>query len=221
MKKKSLILFFFSITLLACAGISYAQDSNQDGVLQILAPETMIIHEPDDFEFPVNFVPSSGSLSTYALLDPATLAGILEIFDSNDASGFSVTIAATDLNSTTGTGNFIHYTNMAMVTVSQTPGGVDAGASNNPPGAANVITPLRCPWDPAGAPLADQCDSFMTVFTEPAGGSTTSNQFTMLENTVAMDRGSYSIGFGFRLNIAPEMKQDYYNGTIIFTLIPI
>ena len=48
-----------------------------------------------------------------------------------------------------------------------------------------------------------------------------SDQLTLMQDDIVSDTGSYSVGFGFRLNITPEMRQDYYNGTIIFTLIPI
>jgi hypothetical protein len=47
-----------------------------------------------------------------------------------------------------------------------------------------------------------------------------SDQFVILENSVPGDTGSYSIGFGYRLNITPEMIADTYSGVITFTILP-
>ena len=222
LKKKSLAFLIFSTFLLSWTGISCAQAFIQTGTLEIIAPETVISGEPADFYFPISFIPETGILSTYVTLHPANPDGILQIYDSNDTSGFRITIASTDLNSITGTGYLIHYTNLALVTLSLDPGGVDTASYNIPPGTANVVPYLKCPWDPSSPDtIASQCDAYMTPFPELPGGSTTSGQLSLLENMIAADTGAYWVGFGFRLNITPEMRQDFYTGTIIFTLIPI
>lgn len=285
---------FIILGLLASSGfgfpVVYAEVTDQAGTVTLLPAETIITREPEGFNFPVSFIPSTGILPVYALLNPTVIEQTLQVFDSNDASGFSVTAAMTHLRST-GTGNnLIHFTDLSLVTLSQSPDGTDSGPYNEPPGSPNVSTPSNCPWNPSDTDIATQCDSYMTSFSYPSGSTLTandleitntevdvldgsvfnsplpgetlealidydvinysgvtgntltgltgidiphlsgsqirqhweeSNQVTILQNNTIADRGSFSIGFGFRLSIRPEMKQDQYSGTLIFTLIPL
>jgi hypothetical protein len=221
MKKKTLILVIIAFLFSGVGAGLVCAAADQTGTLELQRPGVIIIREPQDFSFPLNFVPSSGILPTYAFLNPAQDENTLAIFDSDDAGGFTVTVAMTDMQPTDGSGNIIHYTDLALVTLSQSPGGVDGGSINIPPGAANVHTYSSCPWNPPDPDMQTQCDASMTNFTEPPGGSGTSNQITILQDDTISDFGVYSVGFGFRLVIHPETRQGDYNGTLLFTLIPI
>jgi len=291
LKKNSLILCIFSVLLLSGFPAVSAQEASQSGILELVAPETIIAHEPDNFSFPVSFIDAGNTFSTYALLNPSQAESTLEIFDSNDASGFLVTVAMTDFASTSNPDHIIHATDLGMVSLAQSPEGVDSASFNRPPGAPNVTPFLKCPWNPLNGSLDTQCESYMAHFSDLPGSLTslandlnindneiavtdssglysplpgetaeiiidndiiiysgitgnlllglsgisavhtagsnviqhwnTSGQLALLENNSTLDTGDYKIGFGFRLNIRPEFKQDYYSGTLLFTLITI
>jgi hypothetical protein len=210
-KTKIVSLTILTVFLAINTGTALAQDAIQAGTLAI-QPRMVFLEPTGNKIFPINFIPTSGIKKIYTILDPAVTEDTLEIYDFDENQRFSVDARMDDL---TGTGNTIHYTNIGIVTLSQSPDGVDLGSFNSPPGTAHMnLSPYKCNWDPLGDTFENQCDTHMVDFPE---AGITSGAISIIENTTPADIGSYSIGFGLRLTIDPNFKQDIYNGTLTFS----
>jgi hypothetical protein len=190
-----------------------AQSPNQVGTLELLPTLTMV--EPVAIQFPINFIPTTGTSAIYAILDPRNNAETLTVNDFDNTQSFSVTATMTNLTSSMG--NTISYSDIGLVTLSQSSDGVDLGTFNIPPNAAHVITPQYCKWDFNQSTFGNQCETKMSVFTTN-GSPTVSGPITIIENSSASDIGSYSLGFGIRLNINPLTPPDSYQGVLTFSL---
>ena len=282
------------IILLVLSQIIIVKAQSQTGTLTIMPGSIFFQQQPGDFTFPRNFVPlTSQIINSYATLEPEIYNNTLIVYDGDSTSGFDITLALDDLESNSMGNNIIHYTDIALVTLSSSlidP--VDSGDINTPPGAPNVTAPLNCNWNPIIEPNMEiACNTSMTSFSEPLANATSlandvspsdivigvtdgsqlsnatplaprkiiidgdiilytgktvnqltgvsnineshltndvvkqyydsSQQITIMSNSVISDRGIYSFGFGFRLTYNESTIPDNYNSTLTFTLIPI
>lgn len=224
--KRSLTTLVFCIltfNLLTGTAVLASATTGQTGTLAILpGTELVFLRTPDNFNFDPTFIPASpGNVNIYKTLNPMTAEQILKIGDSTTAAGFSATMSMSDFTSSTPA-NKIHFDKVSFVTLHQSlTEHADGPSTNNPPGAPNVTAPEHCMWDPAGSTTMESaCDNFMYTFTGPPG-ATTSGEMSILSNAGATDTGTYSIGFGLRLNLDSTVKPDTYSSTLTFTLIPL
>jgi hypothetical protein len=170
--KKGPILILLPALISLGYGITAFADALQTGTVAIgPGNEIAFFGEgwPDDFDFPTTFVPKgTGTTYVWKTLDPAIPGNLLEIGDNDPTRGFSVTAAVTDFVGTSPE-NRMHFDNLSMVTLTQTPGEKADGSNwNDPPGAPNVTAPAYCNWQPQQlvGTLSSACGSYMDAFEE-------------------------------------------------------
>jgi|GEM_PF-4485437 len=175
MKKVNPPFIIALICVSAFLGTITAYAQNQAGTLAI-DPGRSITEPLYGFDLPTFFIPLVGPPEKiYSVLDPANPDNRLEIYDGFNTAGFTVDVSMSDLTSPEE--NIIHYTNISLVTLSQSDTGVDTAPYNIPPGAPNVVIPAKClAWtgDPNDLTMCDGIlDSGSSQFMEPAALSST------------------------------------------------
>lgn len=192
------IVTTFSITtLLLVHAVIVSAQATQTGSVTILPSQPIIEHEPDGFNFPPKFIPSTPqNISLYQTLDPSMPENILEVVDFVPDSGFLVTVSMDDFESPAND-NYIHYTNFGFVTLSESlTDEVDSGPSNNPPGQGDTTAPQHCDWDSqSGTAFKDACDAFITPFSSyPTSSTTLAGDINPGDTVINVADGSQLVG---------------------------
>lgn len=178
MRKNGFILFTgILIGLLSVTGIALGQTASQTGSLTISSLDIVPLGEPNSFSFESAFIPNQpGTINLYHTLNPSNPAETFRLEDPDAGGRFDLTMSMTDLNPVSGGDDVIRFTNIALVSLSESlTEEVDGPPTNNPPGAplGDFFVPLYCNWDPLTIPnMWDACDGIMFNFIEPAAGTT-------------------------------------------------
>lgn len=175
MPKPRLVLPLIISSFLLFQSILANAQTLQTATLTILPGPISFGQLPDDFNFDTSFIPSiPQTIKIYKLLSPSILNNTLRVDDADPGGGFDVTISMSDFESTTVENERIHYTNLALVSLTQSlTETADGPITNIPPGAPNTLAPLHCDWNPSNYPdMNSYCDSLMNQFTEPAANTT-------------------------------------------------
>lgn len=173
MKKGPALILIPALLSIGYAATVLASAASQTGSVTI-APGSEIAffgeETPDNFDFPTTFVPKSTPTAyVWKTLDPVDPGSLLEIGDNDPTRGFSVTATISDFIGT-ASNNRIHFDELSVVTLTQTPGATADGSEiNDPPGATNVIAPASCGWQSTTVsppPISDTCTAYVDPFSE-------------------------------------------------------